>query len=148
MAVVPLKYGRGLLFPVRITGAGDFAQGQEEDLVKSDLQLMHGVEVGELPWDMQAGASFYQFLDTGIDEVLEARIQIESKRVIRQDPRMVPSKLTVKQLDPSMIPSQLSANQTSLPTQNGIELDVIVQINTTAGNGPLLTDVEQSVTLR
>ncbi len=132
MAQSTLKYGRGLLFPFDLDGAGDIVQGQEEELIDSDLTLMMMVEIGELAWDMQAGARFQRIIDEPIDELADEEIKIEARRALAADRRMIPSKLeTVRTV-----------------SEDRIDLNIGISIFTPAGAGPLLTDIEDSVRLR
>lgn len=134
MADETIRYGRGVLFPVRFDGAGDFAQGKDEDLLRSDLQTMFGVEKGDLAWDGELGGRFQRFVGTGVDGdgLIDALAKAEALDVLAADDRMAQSELRT----------------ITDPISGKMSLLVKVNIRSKRGSNVLPRDVEESIRLR
>ncbi len=134
MADDTIRYGRGVLFPVRFDGAGDFAQGKDEELLRSDLQCMFSIEKGDLAWDGELGGRFQRFIGLGVDGdgLIDALVKAEALDVLAADGRMAQSALRT---EPDPITGKLS-------------LLVKVNIRSKRGSNVLPRDVEERIRLR
>lgn len=135
MAEQPIKYGVGVLFPLRFDGAGDFASGRDEDLIKSDLQLMFSTEKDELDWDSDQGMNLHHYLNIGLDE---------EKGGIEQELRHDTAD-TLAAADGRLVAKTLSVDKTS---EGGVAMTLRVGIRTRRGVNPVLRDVEERIRLR
>lgn len=135
MAEQPIIYGVGLLFPLRLNGAGDFASGRDEELLKSDLQLMFATSKGELDWDDEQGMRLHEYLNIGLDD---------SNGGIEEELRHETAD-TLAAADGRLVAKTLLVEKTS---ESRVEMTLRVGIRTRRGVNPVLRDVEERIRLR
>ena len=110
--------GAGIIRPFRRDGKGDFANGEGELLVRSDLGQLLGTTLGEVPWRSTLGTLIYQLRHKANTQALSdlARIQLEN---------------AIKQWEPRVQLISVKADPITIENANRIELKIQYKIGQT-----------------
>ena len=83
------EFGRGIKMPPQLDGKGDLANVEGDALLLSDVELLLGIERGELEWDPELGTRFREMIHRKIKTLIKQAVaQRETTDVInRYEPR-------------------------------------------------------------
>jgi hypothetical protein len=92
------EYGKGIKIPIQLDGKGDLANVEGDELLLSDVELLCGIERGELAWDLEQGTRFREMLHRKIQTLIQNAVaNRETSDVLnRYEPRAWAGKAMVE----------------------------------------------------
>jgi len=84
------RYGKGIRIPIQLDGKSDLANVSGDELLQANVELLLGIERGELEWDPEQGTRFREMLHKKVQTLIANAVanRETTDQINRYDPNV------------------------------------------------------------